>query len=167
MALATDVRRYLKTIGQSNTADFTQCRVWFFRRSRIHACANTPFLGAGLQRGYVALGDLALSWLSNQLVDSGHNSVFSCKFFENQRSAWFREGRILGVTGVGVKCYSDPENPALAHLAGVQCFCKRLFYFTGTNCAPFVTRFTLLLAIRMIFQTSTSWYHTSYNHVFL
>jgi hypothetical protein len=33
-----------------------------------------------LQRGYVALGDLALSWLSNQLVDSGHNSVFSCKF---------------------------------------------------------------------------------------
>lgn len=109
MAFTTDVRGHLKTIGQPNAADFTQRRVRFFRRGRIHTCTNTPFLGAGLQRGYVALGDLALSWLSNQLVDSGHNSVFSCKFSENQRLGWFREGRILGVTGVGVKCYSDPE----------------------------------------------------------
>jgi hypothetical protein len=86
VALTADVRGYLESIGQPDPADFTQRRVRLFWCGRVYTCTNTPFLWACLQRRHVTLDDFALSWLSNQLVDSGHNSVFSCNF--SKLSAW-------------------------------------------------------------------------------
>src|SRR5690606_24155609 len=95
VAFTTDVRGNLVTVGQTHTADLTQCGVGFFRGGGVHAGAHATTLGAVLQRGYVGLFDDTLARLTHQLVDSCHLLAPLMSFDRNkdgraQRPAKFR-----------------------------------------------------------------------------
>ena len=61
-----------KTVGQTHTADFTQCGVWFLRSGGVHTSTNATFLRASFQRRHVALCNFADAWFANQLVNCCH-----------------------------------------------------------------------------------------------
>ncbi|KFB54910.1 hypothetical protein BA187_18470 [Serratia marcescens] len=72
VAFATDVGSHFETVGQTHTANFTQCGVWFFRGSGVYAGAYATFLRAGFQRWNVAFSSLHRAWFANQLVNCCH-----------------------------------------------------------------------------------------------
>jgi hypothetical protein len=69
---AGNVGRNLDSVCQSHTSDFSQRRVWFLRRLRIDARADTSFLRRTLKRrtGRFVLNLLAT--FANKLIDSRH-----------------------------------------------------------------------------------------------
>src|SRR5690606_27833026 len=80
--LTTNVGGDFITVSQTHTAYFTQCRVRLFWCSSVDAGAHASFLRATLQCRNARFDDLALSWFTNQLVDSCHSLllVLSYKF---------------------------------------------------------------------------------------
>src|SRR5690606_28029669 len=75
MPFTTDVGADFITVGQTHTANLTQCRVRLLRCGGVNAGTNPSSLRATLQSRNATLGDLALSWFTNQLVDSCHSML--------------------------------------------------------------------------------------------
>src|SRR5437867_3575717 len=76
MADTRNIRSHLNPVRQSHASNLTQRGVWFFRRGRIDARANTPFLRATLQRRRRILGSLLFPAFPNELSNRWHNKKF-------------------------------------------------------------------------------------------
>ena len=72
VTFTTDVGGDFEAVGQTYTAYFTQCGVWFFRSGGIYTSTYATFLRAGFQRRHVALCNFAYAWFANQLVNCCH-----------------------------------------------------------------------------------------------
>ena len=68
-----DVGRHLDPVGQPDPGHLAQGRVRLLRRGGVDASTDAAALWTALQGGYVALFDLALPRLTNQLVDRCHS----------------------------------------------------------------------------------------------
>src|SRR3954469_8079152 len=74
-----DVGRHLEAAHEPNAGDLAQRGVGLLRRGGVHARAHTPPLRATLQRRRLALADLGLAALADQLLDGGHRVCLSLR----------------------------------------------------------------------------------------
>ncbi|ABX23967.1 hypothetical protein SARI_04178 [Salmonella enterica subsp. arizonae serovar 62:z4,z23:-] len=72
VTFTTDVGSHFKTVSQTNTANFTQCGVRFFRSGSIYTSTYATFLRACFQRRHVAFRNFASTWFAYQLVNCCH-----------------------------------------------------------------------------------------------
>ena len=76
---AWDVRRDFKSIGETNTTNFTKSRIRLLRSRCVNAGANTPSLRAAFERRRLGLPGLLASSSANELINSGHSTAFPFK----------------------------------------------------------------------------------------
>src|SRR6516165_12719011 len=72
MTFAGDVAYDLETVGQPHLGNLAQRRIRLFRRRRVNAGANSPFLRACLEMARLLAVELGPPRLADQLTNSRH-----------------------------------------------------------------------------------------------
>lgn len=78
VAFTRDVRDDFAAVGQADLGDLAKRRVRLLRGGRVDAGADAALLRVLLHRRDLGLGLLRFAALADQLIDSGHEVLFTC-----------------------------------------------------------------------------------------